>query len=171
MAPSKCKRTWKILFLAALCFWRGTHIFVGQLTLWHSTVSFFCFVIVKESRYPNEMCLGFFSKGFWRVYSLEKLLLLSESAFSLNGQIAWVWLSIASAVSCLLDLYSIDSGKESPSFLLEPAFLLEMTPLISVTCSDVVSLGRCFSWAIINVKFGSVRRYFWSNSLWMLHAR
>lgn len=151
--------------------WKGnTHLcWTADSVTQYSIILLLCYV--KEARYPNDMRLGFFSKGFWRVYSLEKLLLLSESAFSLNGQIAWVWLSIASAGSCLLDLYSIDSGKESPSFLLEPAFLLEMTPLISVTCSDVVSLGRCFSWAIINVKFGSVRRYFWSNSLWMLHAR
>ena len=53
-------------------------------------------------------------------------------------------------------LCSIDPLKEPPDIMLELLFLLEMTLLISVACSDVIPLGRCFSWAIINVKFGSV---------------
>ena len=63
------------------------HTSVWQLTVWYSRVSFFGFIIVKESRYSNDMCLDFFSPQriwksihSWKAASSCRICLLLEWA-------------------------------------------------------------------------------------------
>lgn len=106
------------------------------------------------------MCLDIFPPKFGKVYILEKLLLLLQNLPS-------PWMSKAACLTVHTLHWGFFTLLHWPSegitwhHVLEPLFLVEMTLLISVACGDVIPLARCFSWPIINVKFGSVWRYCW----------
>ena len=92
MVLSKCKRTWKILFLAVLHFGRGTHISLDSCLC--DTVEYHFFVSLLLKNQDILMTCAWIPpppKGFVKVYILEKLLLVAESTFSLNEQTAFVW--------------------------------------------------------------------------------
>ena len=150
-----------------LHFGRGTHICLDSWPCdtveYHSLVS-----LLLKNQDILMTCAWIFSPP----KDLEKYTFLKSCFFLQNLPSPWmskrpVWPSTPSTEAS--SLCSIDPLKESPDIMLEPLFLLEMTLLISVACSDVIPLARCFSWPIINVKFGSVWRYCWRNSLWMWH--